>query len=351
MDLAESTKWRDTTKRNGQVAEEKLAGLQALNRLAFHVYEHADETRPYPVDTLACLENNSKYLTKNAAKLQKSQVAILSMTPVPSLQSQKSILPYRVSPHGETLMYLFDLDTKKDIPALVVRAFDRNGSTGDKSNYSKNLRLKLHSSIPALDELYRKYWKFHVFDSAEHNAAEWIDCVYKKPELSGLQMDLLASSYDAVKGPGILDTHELLVVPLKCHIAAIAIPMLHEPSRTGKELSDSKVTRSMAQLEGALSGWEHADKGMKLPVVAYHVTPPYQGKCTYLAQGKDECRLLALAAIQKLQENPAFRAYCDEKENKRAAARVHDHTQRLLGVDMSVPLAQQNITLSQAQSH
>lgn len=345
MDITESTKWRDAHRKKGKAVEDQLGHLQETHRLAIHCFENEDRILTYPTHTIKCLFNNHKWVKAGAETLQKSQAAILSMTLLPRQESQRSVTPYKMSPYGETVAYLFDLDEKKPAPARVVRAFMSDVITGEH-NYVKDLLLEKDTGVAELDKFYGQYRKKHLLNAKEKNEARLIQDVWKDPALSGMQLDALGKAFEAQKGSDILDINEILTIPATRHITAIAVPLMHDASKATRAIS-----RATAQLNGALSGLEHAEHGLELPVVYYHVSEPYQGKCTYLAQGKEECTAVALAAIDKLQKDPLFKDYnthCNA-DQRRTIERVMKHAERLLGVDMNIPLKEQNITLPAGQ--
>lgn len=345
MDITESTKWRDAHRKKGKAVEDQLGHLQETHRLAIHCFENEDRILLYPTHTLSCLRNNDICVKEGAETLHKSQAAIVSMTHIPRQGSHKSIIPYKMSPYGETVAYLFDLDENKPAPARVIRAFMSDVITGE-NNYGKSLLLEKDTGVAELDQFYRRYRRKHVFDGTEKNEARLIQDVWKDPALSGMQLDALGKAFEAQKGSDILDINEILTIPATRHIAAIAVPLMHDASKATRAIS-----RATAQLNGALSGLEHAEHGLELPVVYYHVSEPYQGKCTYLAQGKEECTAVALAAIDKLQKDPLFKDYnthCNA-DQRRTIERAKKNAERLLGVDMNIPLKEQNITLPAGQ--
>jgi hypothetical protein len=265
----------------------RLRRLHEANRLGYHSFEDKDGWVSCPYNkTLGFLEANAINLTQ---QLGQGQAALFSLSLLPSPDSGKFIKPYDISCPG----YLVDLSSEQTDPTRVVRIFPRNGNTGD-NHYNKNLRMGSKTYIAYIDSLY-----------GGHDALSIQQAVANDITLSETQLDALAAYYMSLQNDaahGLLGHNELLAAISKKDIAAIVAPVYNDS--VGR---DGEIPRLVSQLRGALSGLEHLKKGMDLPIVHYHVTPPNQGGFTYLGQGEEKCRLLALDAIIKLQKDPIIK--------------------------------------------
>lgn len=305
---------------------DRLERLRAQHRLAIHGFEgkdslHNGEAAKHktfvPENTYYRLFHNGKF---GMEKLVKSNSLHLhSMTLVPSPDSCKSVRPFEMHPFGDNLVYLFDLSTDKKDPARVLRVFKGDGITGWEST-TKQFHMFKPTEIHGLDALY-----------AGHDKQSLVNAVMKDPSLGGKQLDCLGKMLEADKKPEIMGLNELLVAATPEHIAAIAVPLEEWES------AHQPYAKTVAKLTGAMSGLEHAKKGIDLPVVYYHIDGPEQGKCSYLAHGKKECEEVAYSAVRELIRNDSFRAaalYNRERPKSEAMTNFRGHVQRVLGIDL-----------------
>ena len=291
--------WLRKLSKEENPVEAGLSVLQANNRLGIFSFENDDKNRLYPSDVLNDIASHNAH-----------RRPLISMSFVPSQASNTSIIPFGITSvsHNSKLAYLFDLRTKVDNPAKVVRVFREMSFTGF-DNYNKQFRLSDETGINYLDELYKK-----------HNSNSLISDVFNDISLSAKQLDALGDYYESItdNAKANIKINELLVSVSKDNIAAIAVPISN----------DKSSNKTLLQLTGALSGLEHAKNGMNLPVVFYHILPHNKGQSKYIAQGEDECRKVACEALGNLS------AQLSKVELKKVLSEIKEDINRLLGINI-----------------
>jgi len=295
-----------------------------------HGFEEPDDKRLYPIKTLEDMEANEAGNISDL--LRNGNPALTSGSLLPSSKLRKSMRLFTPGSAG----YLIDLS---DVRVVRVDPWDLMSGI---NRFKKDLRFDQESideltNIPSLQELYRLY-----------DAKTFKEAVAANQALSGQQLDILGTYYEsgahevtAGNNEGdYLNWNEIIIAAKKEHIAAIFVPDYQK---------DPPLLKLTRQLQGALSGWEHADiaekhndKRMDLPVVYYHADPPNAGEFTYLAQGKDECEEVARDAIRKLQkmQNPTLEYALEQGVlgNVAIISRLKEDAERLLRIDITEPL-------------
>lgn len=328
--------WRRHLDDSARKVEAHLADLQTRHRLAMHCIEGHDKTQlsPFPGVTIEKLKENSDFFENHTdGHAAKNDLNMLSMTLLPNAASGKSVVPYYTTPTN--ISYLFDLDTTHDHPAKVLKAFGRVASTGYGFK-NKDLSLNRRTGIPQLDAIYSEFADRSPRRSEREIELLLVNALFRYPELSGHQLDALGESFASVPKK-IIAPNECVIAPTQKHIAAIMVPVFDKepPDNPEDGIQYSRVaSKQIAKLTGSLAGLEHAQKGMELPVVFYHVSSPTdRGRCTYIAKGQQECRAKALEALHELGSMP----------DTKLPAKLQTHVKRLLGIDANMSLAEQGI--------
>lgn len=332
--------------------EERLTRIQDANRLALHTFESDDEKRLVPKDKLAELEYNAALLAApRTTDVEKKDVPLTSMTSIPSRSSRRAAHPFDLNGYGQPVSYLFDLSVEQAVAPVVVRAMETSRFT-DYNNRDKKLYLFRDTIPPDMEPIYGKF-KIDADCLSEDGGRYYLDEAGHAQECALLNAALrdpkhFATALDAVQKIHSQDREkqwsEIMVAVAPTHIAAIAMPVSTKPP-TYQKTDQDRLNEASDMYCAALSGLAHLKQGMDLPVVSYGIGPKHKGRITYLAQGQDELRDLALRSLDVIQKHPLARH--DGEFNLHVRVTDLDAaTRELLDVDMEMPLAKQGIKLS-----
>lgn len=330
-DYASAAYAKDVTRR--------LTALQNAHRLVIHQWEYYGDYL-YPQKLQSQL--NAAPAEMLSARLANGAAAEFSSTLLPSIQSQKSVVPYEVyTTLIPDLGYLFSLDQSAANPAMVTRVSHGNLVSGNGA-HNKSLHLSLEQGTPAaLRALYDAY-KDKPTDRFRH-------AVSMHPEYTARQLDALGNELDALpkEGRSQLLHNEVIAALSAPHVAAISIP-LYDNGKPGNssdyyrsfEYLPKDARQALRELSGALSGLQHLQHGIDLPVVFYHVSQPHAGEVTFFAQGKEMLTEKALAALRTLENIQLFQNAASSLGVDKLEAAVTE----ALGIDPRKPIDMQKIS-------
>ncbi len=317
--------WRKHLDKAGDVG--RVQTLHEGNRLGIHVIEPLDRGLLYPVKTREALRSNEAVLAGAYPQpLQKKDVALLSISLPPGPASGKSITPY-FDPRahlGEEIAYGINLDERQPNPARVIRVFRNNGNTGN-GHHDKEFHLRGHYHCQQMADLYGPFEA-----QADARDAALINAVFNDASLSGRQLDILVKYVQQSTLARTLLHNEALVAAAPRHVETILIPI-----REHKDIP-SRVVTPVCTFAGALSGIEHARNGADLPVMLYHSIGSRLGKCSFVAQGEEQCRAAAIKAVRALRKYSPY-------DIGHINTPLRQHGERLLGIDVYKPLEKQGI--------
>jgi hypothetical protein len=153
----------------------------------------------------------------------------------------------------------------------------------------------------------------------------------------------------------MLTHNEILVAASSEHVAAVCLPYCAAAEK------DFAWYAPLARLTAAIAGMQHANEGIDLPVVLYHVEDKSMGtstvgQCEYVAQGKAECLEVALKAIEELQKNDMLKAcdWMDWHHHMRAEATKRENLEYQVrsqfGIELNEPLTTQQPAIARARA-
>lgn len=335
---------------SGAAILDRLHRLQDSHRLAMHMWEEhgpnfytfpttcnswfqdrqesAPENDPYGIQS--GLAKGYEYKFEVTPTTLWSKIPCISMSLLPAkydhddrskLVMDGAIRPFSAC-YNDTLMpaYLVNFDQSQPHPPRVLHA-SRKNLQSDNSPYHKHFDLvdiQRESGVDALDTFYRQ------FDSVDGLFKALADSE-RGGKLTEQQLDALGKSYEGLHTEEkyfdakdkIAFHNEIIAAAAKPNIEAIMMPCMldNEPNYWG----------DLSKLTGALAGLQHLARGMDLPVVYYHVTPPHtvggnkeagaahinaiecaeQNRFTLIGKGRAQLTEVAVAAIRELRDKIA----------------------------------------------
>ena len=325
--------------------ETKLSDLQENNRLAIHMAVQHDKFK-YPQITHNMLQENVASGVDGAMAAKSPY--LLSMSLLPKRSTDLAIEPFGLIFFGiGNLGYMVNLDQKEPDAARVAFACQTNLGSGAEGR-SKIFWNRLQSySVEFAPEL-----RF-FYEARAKDLDSWLDRLAgdQASQLTEHQLDALGTYYDRAaqmnpaKEGRVKEHSEVLVACLPKHVEAISVVMTAE--------CQQPFYKPFIKLGAALSGLQHLEKGIDLPVVCYHTghtdgKDPDRGKVEYLARGKKQLVELGLKAVEELQKTSDIM----EAANRGGAAHYKGITssqfemlkiqvKKHLAVELGVPVANQ----------
>ena len=335
---------------HAQKVEADLRALQDSHRLAIHQWEiPLSRQGNSAFDTPDYLKTLNRPADQICTHLKEGKpLPEYSMTLLPSTRSKRSVKPYSFSPDDfASAGYIVDLSQDRPHPAKVIKASTGNLNSGEDL-FEKDLRFDNKSDCASLN---RFYWQFFTERQLKKQIAGNPHYTEKQLDLLGtnLEKPQLSSKRFVTEPPlhqhpyPILDHNEILVAATVSHLKAISFPHYEVAStKNTDEYLDPYHTqftaeehKAILELNAAVQGLDHLDRGMDLPVMFYHINGSQQNQITFFAQGRAVLTEKAMSALKILQDHQTLHHLDTEFEDLQIlAARV----EKTLHIDMYAPL-------------